>query len=369
MRSGLRTQSFQAVDARGRWAARACQLLRLQQPRSQQIPLRIKDWRFVLDGLLDIGASGEPFLNYHDGVLHAEGVSLPDIAAQVGTPFYCIRPQPLAAPLQGVFRRGSPTSMADGLLRMKANSNQAVLKTWRGSGPASMWSPKASCVARWPPAFQPRKSCSPASARPRVKWTPRWTPTSFASTRIRARTRTAQHPRPGNAQGRADLLPHQSRCRCEDPRQDLDRQEGRQVRHLWRGAQAVYKHAAGLPGVRVTGIDMDIGSQITEYGLQPFDDALRLMVELVETLRADGHAIHHFDIGGGLGVPYRDGQCAAAGSRCLRGNGQGPAAQSGLQGHPLKPGRLIVANAGVLVSKSSTSRMAATRPSSSSTPR
>ncbi len=59
-----------------------------------------------------------------------------------------------------------------------------------------------------------------------------------------------------------------------------------------------------LPGIKVTGIDMHIGSQITE--LQPFEDAFKLLRDLVETLRGDGHEIHHVDIGGGLGILYRD---------------------------------------------------------------
>jgi diaminopimelate decarboxylase len=100
----------------------------------------------------------------------------------------------------------------------------------------------------------------------------------------------------------------------------------------WQRARDVYRHAAGLPGVEVTGIDMHIGSQITE--LQPFDDALKLMIELIGILRADGHTIDHFDIGGGLGVPYRDDNDPAADSRCLWQDGQGAARRSGLQGDP-----------------------------------
>jgi diaminopimelate decarboxylase len=53
----------------------------------------------------------------------------------------------------------------------------------------------------------------------------------------------------------------------------------------------------------VAGVDMHIGSQITE--LQPFDDAFVLLSEFVRTLRADGHHIAHVDLGGGLGIPYR----------------------------------------------------------------
>src|SRR6202040_2328693 len=56
-------------------------------------------------------------------------------------------------------------------------------------------------------------------------------------------------------------------------------------------ARAVYAAAAKLPGLRVTGVDMHIGSQITQ--LQPFDDAFALLSEFVRTLRADGHAIEH----------------------------------------------------------------------------
>jgi diaminopimelate decarboxylase len=68
-------------------------------------------------------------------------------------------------------------------------------------------------------------------------------------------------------------------------------------------ARAVYAHAAKLPGIEVTGIDMHIGSQITE--LQPFDDAFKLLRELVDAARRRPH-IHHVDIGGGLGIPYKD---------------------------------------------------------------
>ena len=57
-------------------------------------------------------------------------------------------------------------------------------------------------------------------------------------------------------------------------------------------------------GVRVAGVDMHIGSQITD--LAPFDDAFALLSDFVRMLRADGHTIEHVDLGGGLGIPYRD---------------------------------------------------------------
>ena len=58
-----------------------------------------------------------------------------------------------------------------------------------------------------------------------------------------------------------------------------------------------------LPGLKVAGVDMHIGSQITD--MQPFDHAFALLADFVRALRADGHAIDHVDLGGGLGIPYR----------------------------------------------------------------
>ena len=69
-------------------------------------------------------------------------------------------------------------------------------------------------------------------------------------------------------------------------------------------AREVYAHAAKLKGVRVIGVDMHIGSQIIE--LDPFGDAFALLADFVTALRADGHTISHIDLGGGLGIPYRE---------------------------------------------------------------
>ena len=70
----------------------------------------------------------------------------------------------------------------------------------------------------------------------------------------------------------------------------------------WKQARAVYDLARTLPGIQATGIDMHIGSQITD--LAPFDAAFARLGELVERLRAQGHPITHLDLGGGLGIPY-----------------------------------------------------------------
>ena len=116
----------------------------------------------------------------------------------------------------------------------------------------------------------------------------------------------------------------------------------------WQRARAVYTHAAELPGIRVAGIDMHIGSQITE--LQPFDDAFALLAELVGALRADGHAIEHVDLGGGLGIPYRTDNDPPPLPDAYAEIVRKRIAPLGLK-VMFEPGRLIVGNAGILVAQ------------------
>ena len=113
-------------------------------------------------------------------------------------------------------------------------------------------------------------------------------------------------------------------------------------------ARGVYAQAAKLPGLHVAGVDMHIGSQITE--LAPFDDAFALLSDFVRMLRADGHRIEHIDLGGGLGIPYRDDNeppphpdaYAAVVKRATR------ALDCTLI---FEPGRLLVGNAGILLTR------------------
>jgi diaminopimelate decarboxylase len=113
-------------------------------------------------------------------------------------------------------------------------------------------------------------------------------------------------------------------------------------------ARDVYAHAAKLPGIKVTGVDMHIGSQITD--LDPFGNAFTLLAEFVRQLRSDGHTIGHVDLGGGLGIPYRNDNeppphpeaYAAVVKRATRDLGCKLI---------FEPGRLIVGNAGILVTR------------------
>src|SRR6185312_4556731 len=113
-------------------------------------------------------------------------------------------------------------------------------------------------------------------------------------------------------------------------------------------AREVYAHAAKLPGLEVAGVDMHIGSQITE--LDPFGNAFALLADFVRALRADGHTISHVDLGGGLGIPYRDDNEPPP-----RPEQYAQVVKQATRGLDCKlifePGRLIVGNAGILVTR------------------
>lgn len=116
----------------------------------------------------------------------------------------------------------------------------------------------------------------------------------------------------------------------------------------WERARELYAKARKLPGIEVVGVDMHIGSQIEDLG--PIEAAARKIVDMVDHLRADGHRITRVDVGGGLGVPYKAGEAAPP----------APAAYAQLLAKilggldvsiTLEPGRVITANAGVLLTK------------------
>ncbi|MFG1299506.1 diaminopimelate decarboxylase [Xanthobacter sp. V3C-3] len=113
-------------------------------------------------------------------------------------------------------------------------------------------------------------------------------------------------------------------------------------------AREVYDAAARLPGLAITGVDMHIGSQITD--MAPFENAVTLLAELARDLLAAGHKLHHMDLGGGLGVPYAASDPVPP----------APSAYAEVVGRALgdlklplvfEMGRMLVANAGILVTR------------------
>ncbi|WP_108658882.1 diaminopimelate decarboxylase [Acuticoccus kandeliae] len=113
-------------------------------------------------------------------------------------------------------------------------------------------------------------------------------------------------------------------------------------------AREIYREAASLPGLSVVGVDMHIGSQITS--LDPFDNAFRVLADLLDALRGDGHEIKHIDLGGGLGVPYEEGQPIPPRPEAYAALIARHANRFGCR-IILEPGRMISANAGILLTR------------------
>lgn len=286
--------------------------------------------------------------DYRDGVLHAEDVAIPDIAAQVGTPFYCYSTATLTRHYR-VFAQAFAGLDALVCYAMKANSNQAVLRTLArlGAGadvvsegelrralaagiPASkiLFSGVGKTAREMDLALEAGILCFNVESEPELE---------LLSARATALGKVAPISLRINPDVDAKTHKKISTGKAEN-----------KFGIAWQRARQVYARAATLPGIKVTGIDTHIGSQITE--LQPFDDAFALLVDLVGALRADGHAIEHVDLGGGLGIPYRVDNnpppLPDAYAQIVRKH----VTKLGLK-VMFEPGRLIVGNAGILVSE------------------
>ncbi len=114
-------------------------------------------------------------------------------------------------------------------------------------------------------------------------------------------------------------------------------------------ALASYRRAAALPGLQVSGIDCHIGSQITQ--VEPYLDALERLLDLVEAVEAEGIAIHHIDVGGGLGIQYAAEAPPPADELVTRLLQRIDARGHGHRELLLEPGRSLVGNAGVLLTE------------------
>jgi diaminopimelate decarboxylase len=286
--------------------------------------------------------------NYRAGVLHAEAVSLSDLAKTVGTPFYCYS----TATLERHFRVFTDAFAGEKVMvcyAMKANSNQSVVRTLAklgaGADVVSGGELKRALAAGIPPskilfsgvgkteaelraALAADILCINIESEPELDLLSRLAVETGQTARISVRVNPDV-----DAGTHAKISTGKSENKFGIP-----------LRH----ARAVYARAAKLPGIQVTGTDVHIGSQITD--LSKMETAFRILTEFVQDLRSDGHSISHVDFGGGLGIPYyldREAPPApdayAAMVRRITHN----------LGCTLmfEPGRMIVGNAGILVAR------------------
>jgi diaminopimelate decarboxylase len=283
--------------------------------------------------------------SYVGGVLHAEGVSLGRIAEAVGTPFYCYSTATLERHyrvLQDAFA-GLDTHIC---YAIKANSNQAVIATLARLG-AGMDVVSEGELRRARAAGVPASKIIFAGVGKtraemayalsegifafNVESEPELEALSEAAASLGRRAAIALRVNPDvDAKTHAKISTGKAENKFGVPFEDAPR---------------LYARAARLPGLEVVGIHMHIGSQITDLG--PFRNAFALMRELAQLLRAAGHDIRHLDLGGGLGVPYSGGNDLPPSPMAYAEVVRETVGDLGLKLH-LEPGRMIVANAGVL---------------------
>jgi diaminopimelate decarboxylase len=285
---------------------------------------------------------------YKNGVLHAEGVAIPDIVASVGAPFYLYSTATLTRHFQ-LF--DDALAGMDHLVcyAMKAASNQAILQTLARLG-AGMDVVSGGEYARARAAGVPgerivfsgvgktrdemRLALTGGIRQFNAESEPEMEVLSAVATELGLKAPITIRVNPDvDAKTHAKIATGKSENKFGIP---ISR------------AREVYAQAAAFPGIDVIGIDVHIGSQLTQ--LEPFELAYHKVAELTETLREDGHNIHRLDLGGGLGIPYK------------RSNEAPPlptdygAMVKRVLGHlnceiEIEPGRLIAGNAGILVSQ------------------
>ncbi|MEL6799381.1 MAG: diaminopimelate decarboxylase [Pseudomonadota bacterium] len=284
---------------------------------------------------------------YQDGVLHAEDVPLPDIAASVGTPFYCYSSATLTRHYQ-LFDEA--LGGLDHLVcyAMKSNSNQAILKLMGDLG-AGMDVVSGGEYLRAKAAGVPGErivfsGVGKTGDEMRMAL-------EGGIRQFNVESEPEMHLLSDIAASMGTTAPITIRVNPDvDARTHAKIATGKSENKFGipiARAREVYRLAATLPGLEVIGIDVHIGSQLTE--LEPFEMAYLKVAELTHQLRADGHTIRRLDLGGGLGIPYARSNEAPPlpleyGALIKRTVGD-----LGCEVE-IEPGRLISGNAGILVS-------------------
>ena len=288
------------------------------------------------------------YFSYKGGILHAEDASIKEIAKEVGTPFYVYSTATLRRHFD-LFE--SALSGIDHLIcyAVKAASNQAILKTLANFG-AGM------DVVSGGEYKRAREAGVEGS---QIVFS------GVGKTSAEMKLALSEGVRQFNVESEEELLVLSNIAHNLDKvapitvrvNPDVDAKTHEKIATgkaenkfgipISR-AREVYAKAASLPGIQVVGIDVHIGSQLTQ--LLPFEEAYKKIADLTEMLRSDGHKIKRLDLGGGLGIPY--------GSK----DGSPPTPKEYGQmikrvlGHlnceiEIEPGRLLVGNAGLLVSE------------------
>jgi diaminopimelate decarboxylase len=285
---------------------------------------------------------------YRDGVLHAEAVNLETLATAVGTPFYCYSSATLERHYQ-VFAGAFADVPSLVCYAMKANSNLAVVKTLAklgaGADVVSGGELKRALAAGIPPEKITFSGIGKTSDELAFA-----VDTNILCVNVESEAEFDMLSAIAASKGRTVHVAVRVNPDV-DPKTHRKIATGKAENKFGipiSRAREVYARAAKLPGIEVAGVDLHIGSQITE--LDPFNDAFTLVADFVRTLRADGHTISHVDFGGGLGIPYRDDNEPPPRPEAYAEIVKRVTKDLGCT-LIFEPGRLIAGNAGILVTR------------------
>ncbi|MGL1922711.1 MAG: diaminopimelate decarboxylase [Hyphomicrobiales bacterium] len=286
------------------------------------------------------------YFDYKNGELFAENVSLSEIAAQVGTPFYCYSAATFRRHIK-MFQQSFADRDALICYAMKANSNQAILtliaKLGAGVDVVSGGEIKRAIKAGFPAdkivysgvakthaeieyGLEVGIHCFNAESEPELERINQVAKSKGVKAPVSVRVNPDV-----DAGGHEKIMTGKAENKFGIP---------------WKKIDKVYDLIGTLDHLEVVGIDLHIGSQITD--LEPFAEAFERVGTLVTSLRAAGHKIQHVDFGGGLGVPYKNDNDIPPHPDEYAAMINKVAGSLGVK-YIFEPGRMIAANAGILV--------------------
>ncbi|MBL8419550.1 MAG: diaminopimelate decarboxylase [Dechloromonas sp.] len=286
-----------------------------------------------------------------DGVLYAESVALPAIAEQFGTPAYVYSRASLVASLQEFLEVLDGHPAGQGALvcyAAKANSNLAILNLFARMGAGFDIVSGGELQRVLAAGADPRKVVFSGVGKSAAEMKMALDAGIFcfnieSASELERLNEIAGH---SGRTARVSLRVNPDVDPKTHPYISTGLKEAK-FGVAYDNALAHYRRAAALPNIRVAGIDCHIGSQLLDPA--PFVEALERILALVDQLTAEGIRIHHIDLGGGLGIKYKDGQVQPTVASYLN-----PLLDR-LAGRGLKvvlePGRRLVGNAGLLLTR------------------
>jgi len=295
------------------------------------------------------GLPGHPHIAYRDGTLHVEGVALPELAREHGTPLFVYSKQWMLDAL-AAYQRGFEGRDALVCYAIKANSSLGVLRVFAAAG----------CGFDIVSGGELARVLAAGADPAKVIFS------GVGKTRQEMRQALAAGIGCFNVESEAEIdvlnavaLEAGRRAAISvriNPNVDPKTHpyistglKGNKFGIAHDRALAIYRHAASLKGLQVVGIDCHIGSQITEAA--PYLEALERVLDLVEAIEKAGIALHHLDFGGGLGIDYNGDTPPAADALWQQLLARLDARGFGKRRLIVEPGRSLVGNAGVCVTE------------------